>query len=43
VGSAETELRAILPAALAALAAVHDVPLPGDHEVPGGFEDEVMR
>jgi hypothetical protein len=43
LGSAESELHTVLPAALAALAAVHDMPLPGDRDVPGGFEDGLMR
>jgi hypothetical protein len=40
---AETELQGAVSAAFAALAAVHDVPLPGEHDVPGGFEDGLKR
>jgi hypothetical protein len=43
MGQAETELHRAVSGALAAVAAVHDCPLPGEYDVPGGFEAEVMR
>jgi hypothetical protein len=43
MGSAEAELQRAVTEAFAAVAAVHGLPPPGEHDVPGGFEDEVMR